>query len=621
MTLPFGTRYVYFAVACVFVLSGVLALTRTSRGQEILTDLREELNLELSVPPAPDQPDLDAKIPKPSQNKLTVTRRPGQFTGDQLLVLQNPTLAAADTVILAKDETKSFPTSPGARVTAKGDWQVVSRVPATIPEGNNLLWQPESETEFIGVFEYQNPFSGATYTLATDDRPAYLLGYDSSFDSTGERFRYLWVSSDQVTAGSSEDGVVLRTPEIQMRTLNLLENTYADESLTLPTEVTTTRRSYTIFRDQITFANLEIASDVFETYDLASGEVGTTTILFNSYQTNGGRVKRGEEELGSIQLRPELRLNSYFDQPTPETLLLSTSENGPGPSTNILLFDLKTREFSIALENNYEEYGRAGRSQYALSQIQALTRGNIYTPTREASSQTTVRLNEYDLSSGEDEFSARLQAENPELYASLLAQIRRDTHSIPPAWSASSVAVYPASAGFSAPTPPLRVKTTHYLQDLFLEVIPKDGLVPGAYSQFQDSFDLLGRVLATDTVPTYQAGEGNLFVAFNPLVYEGGAVHVGGIGDKLETDEYTTALLTAEAQCYGGCAYRWVVLLEDETSYQRIASRDLGDETSRRFMACEGSEACLQGKFNTDPSAQTVREEFLNRLRQTEIIR
>lgn len=620
MYSPVPTRYVYFICGLVLILAGVVGVSQTSRGQEILEDVREELGLEITPPTVPNPPDLALDVPDSLAPELTITRRPGQFTGEQLLVLQNPHLADAGVVILAKDNIETYPGGFGSEVEAKDNWTILSQVPATIPEGGHLLWHPQRRNDFKGVFTYQDPFSGATYELATDNEPAVLLGYDSSFDSTGERFRYLWVPLAQISSGAFEEGFVLASPEIQLRTLNLGDNTYKDEALTLPDEVTTTRRSYNIFRDQIVFANRDEASDVFETYDLETRQTGATSILKGPYGTLNGRIFRAEEELGFLQLRPELRFNVFYDQPTPETLLLTTSPNSPEPETNIVLFDLETREFSIALENDYQEFGQAGRSQYALSGVQALPQENIYRPSEEVPPQTTVRLREYDLVLPEDEFSVQTQAENPELYASLLAEIRENQHRLPGPWAASSLSIYPASTGFFADTPPLRVKTYHYLDDLILEVTPKDGLLPGAFADFVTAFELLPEVLETQTVPEYEPGEGNLFVAFNPMVYEGGAVQIGGINESLESGVYKNALLTAEAQCYGGCRHRWVLLLEDETSYQRIGSADVDPELSQALQKCPDN-ACVREGFLASALAQQTRAEFLEQLRATRVIR
>ena len=610
MHFPFRTRYVYFACGLVLILAGVAGVSQTSRGQEILTDFREEFNPQVDNPAAPKPPEIASE---PRQTPATITPVTKPALEKQVVLVQNAVMREQDEFLLLRSQNQDrfFLKDP-----ADTGWSILAQYPSTIETEISStpveLINLDNEAEgFQGEFYYQEPETARTFRISTDGVRSYPLARSVEYD--GSTITYAFVPEEQVVEFQNL-GLVsqyrLTTPEATLRRIDLATASYTDEAIVLPEEVT--RRLSDIYvAEDIVYVN--------GAYLEGEGRSGPPT--YDGYRAEGEVIYKDDVEIGRIPLRGELAGLQVFDFQDGLVYLKSVLPGEYNPGSNLLTYNPETGEFDVVFSNDYDR----GRSDYVFFDARRYSLADLAN-LQISREDSVVKVTGSEVSFGEEnsadlvslEVIEQAQVEKARDYTGTL------TYQVPAAFQGSAHEHH-LVPGTLVNYAGHKVLLTHHLANSSLTLLPRDSAFMG--TDHERTLASLPEFFATGNPEVVRGqdrlpGWANLFYAFHPFIYSGPAYYQSFV-EEVEAPGYARAWVAPYSQYYGGCSYGYALFLEGKKDFSYLAVdganhgySDLGDP----FDECR-DEACVEEKFQTLPKLVATKEALLSEAKALRVIK
>ena len=605
MTLPFGTRYVYFAVALITILVGSVGLAQTPPGRRLLQDAREELNLVTRTPTTPTPPSLDT-TPTPTFRPVVATPLNAPALEETTVLVQNESLRArGDYLLLRSEKNYRFLLEDPA------EWSVLAEYASTVsPEITShpleFINLDSQTTPFTGTLRYQEPRTGRTFRLETDGVAARPLARIAEYNA--RYITYAFVPETKVIE-SQNLGLTtqyrLNSPEAIRRTIDLKTLRYEDETITLPAVVT--EKLSDIYMDSDT---LYVDGEYLE----GSAPVGPPT--YAGYRAEGNVIYQGEEEVARIQLRSEVAGLEAIDFQDGLLYLKSVLPGEYNPGSNLLTYDPETGEFAVVFTNDYATQG----SRYVFWTAERYSlEASVELDVSRAQPTVEVSGQHLEFQENSPEMAASLDGLTPTQVEEARTYAANLIYAVPSAFQGASTENF-LTPGTAINYAGHKVLTVHALANSTLRVLPKDSAFVGSdqartllsLPEFFETGNSEG-VRGQDRLP----GWANLFYGFHPFVYSGPAQYHDFV-ESVEVPGYRAAWVVPYSQCYGGCTYGYHFFLEHETGYALLTtarSAHVYPFPNDPVQEC-GDAACVEEKFRTLPELTATKENLLREIKK-----
>ena len=609
MNFPAGTRYLYFGLGLALVFAGVAGVSQTPRGQEILRDVREEFGLAVAAPDVPTPPKM-ASGPLMEANKVEFIPVTKPALDKRVALLQNEVMRQSDEFILVRGESSDRFILRNSEETK---WSVLSQYPSTVSP--NLSSTPvemidlDTETGFDGEFFYQEPHTGRTFRLSTDDRQVHPLARVVEYN--GSEITYAFVLKEQVIE-SRNLGLVkqyqLTTPTATLRRINLETQTYSDQTIELPVEVTTRLSDIYISAESVYVNGIYLKGKDFE------------MPTYNGYRAEGEVIYKDGVEVARIPLREELNGLEVLDFRDGLLYLKSVLPGEYNPGSNLLTYNLETGELEVVLENTY----RLERSDYVFYDFGYYRRSSVPTlPVSEEELLKQVQVDEAVLPDSAPENTLPGVGPTPEEWRRANEYTRNVSYALPGSF-AGSITQYNVAPGSALSYSGHQLMINHSLVGSNLRILPRrSALLNSELDQTLRSLPEFFRTGDLEAVEGRESFPGpiRLFYAFHPYAYEGPAYY-HNFGERVAAPGYTAAWVLPYSGCYGRCTYGYVLFLEHETGYSLFTTANASHGFAYGqdpLQACEEG-SCVQKEFQTQSELVAAREALLNTARELKIL-
>jgi hypothetical protein len=561
-------------------------------------------------------PEIEEKIIK----KARITAFPAAQIGGQTAVISNSNLTSQNKVLVINDQ-RGFNGLNNTDLLQEG-YILVKKYPTTVASDKVptfVAFQNLNDGVFNGLVHYQEPISGTTYQIQTDEHQVMPFN-TSPIVSTGE-LSYYYFNLDNVVSykTNKEDPQTntfkLKKPLAYQRIVDLKTAEYRDEPLELPESVTSQEFTISI-KDKEVFLN-ENVYPIGSLKKLVKDEPANT-----GYSMAENKILKDGEVFDTLTLRAGASLE--LSKSTETQLYLSTvvTENNIRVISNVLEYDLTTKKANTIFNNTYQ----TGVSDLTLQTPQVVD-AQVITPivtTEEAEKNIyTVNLSEYALTPDQNR-SVNNTIVPEKVTKDALEFARNTSYEVPKQFQNGSIdiTVLPSNPydNFGQ-----KVITNHQVDTLSLTVVPKDSYIENYPSV--EYFDYLKEFYNSGKPVSFTNNEKEFVTmsrVFNPGASEGLEGYYG-FTERLESDIYDNVFLVPSYGCYGQCVYSYAIFMENGNTFQKLSIdaqkyNEVITGDSNSIEDCK-DDTCVRDKYENIQALVIYKKLILEKAKNLQIIK